>query len=196
MNDLIEQVKRRMVRENLSYARLTEITGLSKATIQRFMNGENSSKRTIVKLQEYVEDTKSYSRVVEMVNLGQLRVEKDIYDYIKRAADRDQTEIPNVLRKVLRDVVDNDYLWKTMSDHIMVTERAVKNVVQTILIPFIKTQDKVLNNIDAQTFYLEEMIGRYLLKNYLDPEAQVRYQDTKQSLIESFFDAKFDHKKD
>ena len=197
-NELRIRVEKRMAKESLTWKKLGEILGISRTTLHRFSSNsdEGISRRNLLKLESYVNDDKSYAQNIEMVNLGQVRVEKNVYDYIKRAADRDQTDIPTVLRKVLNDVVDNDYLWKSMTDHLMVTERAVRDVIQSLLIPFIKTQDKVLDNIDAQTFYLEEMIGRYLLKNYLDPEAQVRYQNTKQSLIELFFDVKYDRKKD
>jgi len=194
--ELRKQVIERMAREDLSITKLGEILNLSRSTISRLVNEGTISKRNRIKLQAYVDDAKSYLQTVEMVNVGQIRIEREVYDYIKRFADNESADLTVVIRKILRDAADNDYLWKSMTDHLLMTERAVGNVIQKILIPFIKTQDKVLDNIDSQAFWLEEMIGRFLLDNYLDPITQEKYQEVKSDITQAYMDRKYDRKND
>lgn len=99
-----------------------------------------------------------------MINIGQVKIPKNQYDYIKRRAEDQGGQVIDVVRAIIESVVENDYLWKSFSDHINLTERAVNSSIENKVIPFIKMQDKNLEQIEKRL----ELTIELLLRTYED----------------------------
>lgn len=147
---LINDVKKRMLRENLSITNVSEITKLSRRTIQRFLTEGNASTRTIESLTAFVNKVEPYSLVSKLVNVGQVRVPQEHFDYIKRYADSNGVTMQEVFRKMVADMVDHELLWKGLNDYMEITERAVGRVLSKRIIPFIKIQDEHIKNMEIE----------------------------------------------
>lgn len=150
MKHLIDEVKERLLKEGLSYTELQAITGLSKATVQRFMNGDLASERTKRAMRKYVENKEDFSANETMVNIGQVKIPQRHYDYVKRYADTNGVSMAEVFRKMVADVVDHELLWKGLNDYMEITERAVSRVLSNRIIPFIKIQDEHIKNMEIE----------------------------------------------
>lgn len=176
MSKLLEEVKERMNDENISVIQLTEITNLGRATIHRFLSGEEVSKRTEVALDDFVKFSGKYKTVSETINIGQLRIPKEHYDYLNRYAEEQGVSILDMVRLTIENTVENDYLWKSFSDHINLTEKAVRNVMTKVFIPFIKQQDKTINNIENLLEYVEELVIQQGWKDHSNPELREQFK--------------------
>lgn len=175
----------RMKSEGLTVVDLVEITGISRRTINRFLHGEkDASKRTLEAMQSFIDYLGKYKEKNHLVNLGQIRIPKEHYDYLKRRADVDDVAVVEVVRYIIEQVVENDFLWKAFSEHINITEQAVKNVISNILIPFLRVQDKSLLSLEKQTAWIEELFIKGIYKNTNDPVVRGRIESSKETIFE------------
>ena len=159
-NELLE----RMQLENLSQREISKITKLSNNTISRFLKGESVNQNSLEIIKKFVAYEGKYKSTERMINIGQVKIPKNQYDYIKRRAEDQGGQVIDVVRAIIESVVENDYLWKSFSDHINLTERAVNSSIENKVIPFIKMQDKNLEQIEKRL----ELTIELLLRTYED----------------------------
>lgn len=196
MNELRKNVIARMDREAVSIVELSKISGLNRKTLQRFLYAaSNISTTTELSLVQFVEYPGSYRDTEDMVNVGQVRVPKEHYDYLKRHADEGEVSVAEVLRRVIENTVVNDYLWKSLDEHVNVTERAVRNTMSNTLIPFIRQQDKELNSIGNQVLFLEELVLQICSEKPSDPVMRERIKNIKNQMYEIADDQRYKRKK-
>lgn len=196
MNELRKNVIARMERESVSIVELSKITGLNRKTLQRFLYAaSNISTTTELSLLQFVEYPGSYRDTEDMINVGQVRVPKEHYDYLKRHADEGEVSVAEVLRRVIENTVVNDYLWKSLDEHVNVTERAVRNTMSNTLIPFIRQQDKELNSIGNQVLFLEELVLQICSEKPSDPVMRERIKNIKNQMYEIADEQRYKRKK-
>ncbi|QIK57024.1 helix-turn-helix transcriptional regulator [Erysipelothrix sp. HDW6A] len=171
-----DDVKKRMDKENLTIVELSNITGLSRTTLYSFFEKNRVGKGTIEKLEKFLEFSGSYRKVEDTINIGQLRIPKEHYDYLNRFAEEQGVSILDMVRLTIENTVENDYLWKSFSDHINLTEKAVRNVMTKVFIPFIKQQDKTINNIENLLEYVEELVIQQGWKDHSNPELREQFK--------------------
>ncbi len=189
----IENVKKRLKKENISIRELSEITNLSEATLYRYFEGTKCSKKTRLIMDEFIEFAGTYKSVEEMVNIGQVRIPQSHYDYLKRHAEESDISVAEVLRRVIENVVDNDYLWKSFEEQLNITERALKTTMSNTMIPFFKQQDKEIAFVGNQVMYIEELLLRLFDKNSKDFREQL--VPVKERMFEIGDDRRYKRKK-
>lgn len=184
MRELREKVLYRINIEELSIRETATIINIDRKTLNRFLKGGTVSETTINKINNFVKYEGKYKEAEQLVNLGQIRIPKEHYDYLKRRADVDDVAVVEVVRYIIEQVVENDFLWKAFSEHINITEQAVKNVVSNILIPFLRVQDKSLLSLEKQTAWIEELFIKGIYKNTNDPAVRGRIESSKETIFE------------
>ncbi len=185
MNELREKLINRMEKEKLNVSEVSNITGLNRKTLQRFLyTSTNISKSTSATLSGFVDYPGKYKEVEEMINVGQVRIPKAHYEYLKRHAEEDGVSVIEVLRRVVENVVENDYLWKSFDEHLNITERSLKTTMSKTMIPFIRQQDKEIAFIGNYVMYLEELIFRLCSKDHSDKEFRKSMKVIKDSMFE------------
>lgn len=148
MKELKRKLEQRMLKENLSISSVAKHTKLSRRTITNFIKKGKCSNRTLNILTAFVERLEPYNKKNQYVNIGQVKVPQEHYDYLKRYADTNNATLADVVRKVIADVVDNEMLWKGLTDYMEITERAFNRAISKRIIPFIKIQDDHIKNIE------------------------------------------------
>lgn len=183
-----------MEKERLSLSEVAKITDLNRKTLQRFIySNSNISNTTQDALIRFVEYSGSYSDNEEMINIGQIRIPQAHYDYLKRHAEESDISVVEVLRRVIENVVDNDYLWKSFEEQLNITERALKTTMSNTMIPFIKQQDKEIAFVGNQVMYIEELLLRLFDKNSKDFREQL--VPVKERMFEIGDDRRYKRKK-
>lgn len=185
MNKLVTAVKERMEKEGISVVALSDITKLSRRTVNRFLFESNTySDKTQSAMQQFIDYPGKYITSEEMINVGQVRILKAHYEYLKRHAEEEGVSVIEVLRRVVENVVENDYLWKSFDEHLNITERALKKTMSKTMIPFIRQQDKEIAFIGNYVMYLEELIFRLCSKDHSDKEFRKSMKAIKDSMFE------------
>lgn len=185
MDKLVTAVKDRMEKEVISVVALSDITKLSRRTVNRFLFESNTcSDKTRSAMQQFIDYPGKYITSEEMINVGQVRIPKAHYEYLKRHAEEEGVTVIEVLRRVVENVVENDYLWKSFDEHLNITERALKTTMSKTMIPFIRQQDKEIAFIGNYVMYLEELIFRLCSKDHSDKEFRKSMKVIKDSMFE------------
>lgn len=186
-------VNEKMKDENISVSELCLLLNISRQTYYTFMEGKKVSERVIDKFEKYLNDKVSGKVPESMINIGQVRIPQSHYDYLKRHAEESNISVVEVLRRVIENVVDNDYLWKSFEEQLNITERALKTTMSNTMIPFIKQQDKEIAFVGNQVMYIEELLLRLFDKNSKDFREQL--VPVKERMFEIGDDRRYKRKK-
>ncbi len=186
-------VNKKMKDENISVSELCLLLNISRQTYYTFMEGKKVSERVIDKFEKYLNDKVSGKVPESMINIGQVRIPQSHYDYLKRHAEESDISVDEVLRRVIENVVDNDYLWKSFEEQLNITERALKTTMSNTMIPFIKQQDKEIAFVGNQVMYIEELLLRLFDKNNKDYREQL--VPVKERMFEIGDDRRYKRKK-
>lgn len=186
-------VNEKMKNENISVSELCLLLNISRQTYYTFMEGKKVSERVIDKFEKYLNDKVSGKVQESMINIGQVRIPQSHYDYLKRHAEESDISVAEVLRRVIENVVDNDYLWKSFEEQLNITERALKTTMSNTMIPFIKQQDKEIAFVGNQVMYIEELLLRLFDKNNKDFREQL--VPVKERMFEIGDDRRYKRKK-
>lgn len=186
-------VNEKMKDENISVSELCLLLNISRQTYYTFMEGKKVSERVIDKFEKYLNDKVSGKAPESMINIGQVRIPQSHYDYLKRHAEESDISVAEVLRRVIENVVDNDYLWKSFEEQLNITERALKTTMSNTMIPFIKQQDKEIAFVGNQVMYIEELLLRLFDKNSKDFREQL--VPVKERMFEIGDDRRYKRKK-
>ena len=186
-------VNKKMKDENISVSELCLLLNISRQTYYTFMEGKKVSERVIDKFEKYLNDKVSGKVPESMINIGQVRIPQSHYDYLKRHAEESDISVAEVLRRVIENVVDNDYLWKSFEEQLNITERALKTTMSNTMIPFIKQQDKEIAFVGNQVMYIEELLLRLFDKNNKDYREQL--VPVKERMFEIGDDRRYKRKK-
>lgn len=159
LDDLRERVKRRRDEDQITLEQLAEAINISLSTVNRFLvNKKSIQYLTIQVFEKYANGEMNISVERRTFYLPKIRVTENVRNYFELEAKKNKTTLSTIINKYLVDVVENNYLVEEFGKHVIMTERAMGNVIDKMLVPYMKVINKNYDQVQIHMNFLAEII--------------------------------------